>query len=640
MFLQRRIFFYICGMRCISFVYILFLFQTPFLSSTQQTTNNLPDVQDGTTTTNPSTGYPDLDLFYSQLEKNTFSVAIARSLYLLETTPADSIIMDFLRRGYTTFRDTVSLYNYFHYSNTSATHKDRCEMTDKMYTFARKYKSKRLELLADMYKGELMPWSNEEEWVAKEDYYEGIIRKARRVGDAEIEAIILDSRRFHNLFSSRYARSVFYAQRLEEVLEKIDDDYPRKSGFNMSIGMSYYMFKDYDQALPFLYKVGTVEGWNYLASYYKMNNNLDSATYYHRKILLDGGDSGSVNLAIAISNLGRIELEKGNVDAAIAMLEAGLSHMEKHYPADRDFIAGQHISLGEAYLKKGNMATTWDHITAVRNLPDHIEFNIYRRLRELYALESSYYARQGRHDLAKVYCDSALMASAKYEQNSGKHLILLGEQQLKEIEIELKSRQVAQQRNIIVFIFVILALVSGGVILLIRLYLKKNAAYKVLARKAGEWAMPNETAIPVVASGEVIFQNAGSNGKNERESTTGEDRQIMSLIEQEMTQNYLYREVGLSAESLARHLGIHRNILSRAINRVTGGNYNQYINAYRVREAVRIISQNGHKDLYIDELCERVGFSNRSSFYRVFKQFTGLSPAEFQKNATAVTEDQ
>jgi len=114
----------------------------------------------------------------------------------------------------------------------------------------------------------------------------------------------------------------------------------------------------------------------------------------------------------------------------------------------------------------------------------------------------------------------------------------------------------------------------------------------------------------------------------------------MSLVEREMTENYAYRDVGLSAESLAAHLGVHRNTLSRAVNRVTGSNYYQYINGYRIKEAVRIISQNGHKELYIDELYERVGFNNRSSFYRVFKQFTGLSPTEFQKNAAFAGKNQ
>lgn len=99
-----------------------------------------------------------------------------------------------------------------------------------------------------------------------------------------------------------------------------------------------------------------------------------------------------------------------------------------------------------------------------------------------------------------------------------------------------------------------------------------------------------------------------------------------------MILRHVYREAGLTAESLAEHLGIHRNQLSRAINKITGENFNHYINSLRIKDAVRLISVATHKDLYINELYERVGFTNRSTFYRIFKQFTGLSPIEFLKN--------
>lgn len=106
----------------------------------------------------------------------------------------------------------------------------------------------------------------------------------------------------------------------------------------------------------------------------------------------------------------------------------------------------------------------------------------------------------------------------------------------------------------------------------------------------------------------------------------------MSLINKEMSERYAYREAGLTAESLAERLGVHRNVLSRAINRATGQNFNQYVNELRVKEAVRIMGEKDHKELRIDEVYEQVGFSSRTSFYRAFKQFTGLSPIEFLNN--------
>ena len=98
-----------------------------------------------------------------------------------------------------------------------------------------------------------------------------------------------------------------------------------------------------------------------------------------------------------------------------------------------------------------------------------------------------------------------------------------------------------------------------------------------------------------------------------------------------MTAGNAYRNPALTAELMAEQFGIHRNLLSRAVNRSTGSNFNQYVNSFRVKEAVRIMSEK-KPQLYLDESSEQVGFNSRTSFYRAFKQKTGLSPREFQQN--------
>lgn len=113
-----------------------------------------------------------------------------------------------------------------------------------------------------------------------------------------------------------------------------------------------------------------------------------------------------------------------------------------------------------------------------------------------------------------------------------------------------------------------------------------------------------------------------------------DDFRIMACIHKEMTVKHAYRETRLTIDVLAGRLGIHRNKLSKAVNCVSGLNFNQYVNSFRIEEAIQIISGTHHKDLYIDELYEKVGFGNRTSFYRAFKQSTGVSPRDFQKYHT------
>lgn len=600
----------------------------------------------GQDTVRQSTGYPDLDLYHLQAERNTANATTERRRYLMKTIPVDSIIMTYIEARDTP-RDTVSLYHFFHYAHTILTQEEQRALLEDIYAYAHKYKSARLELLADYFNAQLQ--DNHDDYDHKMEMFEEVIRKARKAGDAEMESIVLGRMWFDNFYSQRYARSSAYARRLSEVLEKVDDDCPEKVWNNFWIGKAYYEFKDYDRALPYLRKAQFVEGWNYLAAYHKMNGNLDSAIYYYRKILTSREgreDHPVVQSAIAISELGRIELEQGNTDAAVAMLETGLDYMENHWADDISFISGLHISLGEAYLEKDDMAAALERITTARNLigkllETGVEIEYQKRIKALYALESGYYAQQGHHDLAKSYQDSALMATTRYEQLSGQHIILLGEQQLQEAEAQLRNRQVARQKDIILLTITALILVFATLLVIIRLYRRRNAAYTILAQKAQEWAMQEEmTRLPVSTSpqnvqapeSKAIFPKTdnGTNGKAKGNPTT-EDLRIMALAEREMTENYAYREAGLTAESLADLLGVHRNMLARAVSRTTGGNFSLYINGFRIKEAIRIISQTSRRELYIEELSERVGFGNRNTFSRVFKQYTGLSPLEFQK---------
>ena len=126
--------------------------------------------------------------------------------------------------------------------------------------------------------------------------------------------------------------------------------------------------------------------------------------------------------------------------------------------------------------------------------------------------------------------------------------------------------------------------------------------------------------------------------KKEEEDTendkvaTADDNRIMLLVKKEMSTRYAYRETDLTAELLADRLGIHRNTLSHAINRATDYNFSQYVNSFRIKEAIRIMQKKNLDEIRIDEIYERVGFGSRTSFYRAFKQFTGLTPAEFLNN--------
>lgn len=577
-----------------------------------------------------STGYPDLDLYYSQMEKNYNDKLSTRIHHLMDITPIDTLLTAYIDRGFDVLRDGISLFHYFDPDDTILTPGQRRAFVCTLDSAARKYNNPRLNRLIDFFRARSISTVYYDLRIKE---LEQVVRKCRKANDRYLEAFTLKEMWFDSYYGQQFAHSFAYGQRYEGALDRVDNNYPNKGAGYIELGISYYNFKDYKRALlllhkGLLYQKESVKAWNYIAIYHQMNGNLDSAAYYNRAIIAseDALRNLPAHLAIAISNLGRLELTNGNYDAAIAMLQAGLDFMrkEKH---ELSFVIGIYTSLGEAWLDKGDLPMARKYIDSVYYKRPELD-NIYwqNRATDLFMLESRYYAHLGQHDLSKAHLDSALVATRNNLELTGKHIVRLGEQQLQQIEIDLKSQEVVRQRNLIIFIFVILTIVSGAMIIILRLYRKKSAAYKSLAHRAKEWARKDMSTIAAPPASK-------TKGYKRKEPATEEDRRIMALVECEMNEKFAYRDAGLSVESLADRLGIHRNTLSHAVNHATGGNFSQYINSLRIKEAIRIISGTEHNELYIDELYEKIGFGNRSSFYRVFKQFTGLSPTEFQKNS-------
>ncbi|GHT34162.1 hypothetical protein AGMMS49574_21140 [Bacteroidia bacterium] len=107
------------------------------------------------------------------------------------------------------------------------------------------------------------------------------------------------------------------------------------------------------------------------------------------------------------------------------------------------------------------------------------------------------------------------------------------------------------------------------------------------------------------------------------------DRLLMNEIEIWMAEG-LYKNPDLSLDMLAKKMNLHPNYVSCAVNRCSGSNFKTYINEYRVKEAIRLLSCN--HEAILDTVAFDSGFNDRKTFHRVFKKMTGLSPADFRKN--------
>lgn len=116
-----------------------------------------------------------------------------------------------------------------------------------------------------------------------------------------------------------------------------------------------------------------------------------------------------------------------------------------------------------------------------------------------------------------------------------------------------------------------------------------------------------------------------------------EKEELKARFERCMQEEKLFLVQGLSLKSLATAMDIPERKLSAFFSEVLGSNFYDTINSYRVEEAKRVLRSDALKQHSIAGIALSCGFSSKSSFYRIFKKATNLSPTAYVKMNTNVT---
>lgn len=102
-------------------------------------------------------------------------------------------------------------------------------------------------------------------------------------------------------------------------------------------------------------------------------------------------------------------------------------------------------------------------------------------------------------------------------------------------------------------------------------------------------------------------------------------------IEQLMRDNHIYRESGLTVEKAASMINTNRTYLSAAIKQNTGLSFIYYINSYRIKEAIDILSDPDN-DTPMKAIIVDVGFKSPTTFYKLFSEATGKTPQTWRND--------
>ena len=103
------------------------------------------------------------------------------------------------------------------------------------------------------------------------------------------------------------------------------------------------------------------------------------------------------------------------------------------------------------------------------------------------------------------------------------------------------------------------------------------------------------------------------------------------LLLMEMEKPYLNPELKL--DHLATLMGLSRHHMSQVINQHFNKSFFDFLNEYRIEEAKHILlTKTKEKQIHTIDVIYKVGFNNKTSFYKAFKKYVGNSPSSFLEN--------
>jgi len=117
-----------------------------------------------------------------------------------------------------------------------------------------------------------------------------------------------------------------------------------------------------------------------------------------------------------------------------------------------------------------------------------------------------------------------------------------------------------------------------------------------------------------------------------KESITA-DNLYFQKLEILCKEQHIYTDSTLNREKVAEKLGISAGYLSQIINTITGDNFANYINQYRVEAVKEMILNSEYENYNLLTMGLESGFTSKTTFYKAFKKVTAQTPNEYKNTS-------
>ncbi len=214
-----------------------------------------------------------------------------------------------------------------------------------------------------------------------------------------------------------------------------------------------------------------------------------------------------------------------------------------------------------------------------------------------------------------------------------KHEIYAKEKEISAHKMELER---SNTRFGVVCVVLVLLLLLFGVF--ITSYRKKGKLYKAIVKQNSESITRENALQDSLKKAKERVERLENDLKSSSQSVSLSDERADDLAARFtsiMLEKRLFCDPSISLASVAECLNTNRTYLSKAINEKLGKTFTQVINDYRIHEAIRMMSEK-QSNVPLKQICFDVGFSSISTFYSLFQNVTGMTPAVYRSKLNSL----
>jgi len=129
----------------------------------------------------------------------------------------------------------------------------------------------------------------------------------------------------------------------------------------------------------------------------------------------------------------------------------------------------------------------------------------------------------------------------------------------------------------------------------------------------------------------ITVKNNYRESKGIKSGTDNEEQAFVAQLNNSMVERKLYMDSKLSLFQLASELDVSTHYLSNVLNNHLHKNFYEYVNHFRIDEVKRRIISNSNSNYTLLAIALDCGFNSKATFNRIFKNYTGYTPKQFQK---------